>query len=89
MGDYSDYSMKKENGEVVGGICFKKGINNNFPPFWINYIAVNDIKETLSKATDLGAEIIVSPNPDSSYQMAVIKDNAGAFIGIFEEKKSD
>lgn len=89
MGGYSDYSMKNENGEVVGGICFKKGMNNDFPPFWINYISVSNIKETLDKAQKLGAEIIVPPNPESSYKMAVIKDNAGAFIGIFEEQKSD
>lgn len=85
MGDYSDYTMKNENGNVIGGICHKDGPNKDFPSQWINYIKVNSINDSLKKAEKLGGKIIIPVNPDSSYKMAVIEDVAGAYIGLFEE----
>lgn len=41
MGDYNDYVMMKVDGILVGGICYKKGCNENMFNGWIFYFIVS------------------------------------------------
>ena len=36
-GAYADYAMVDKKGEGVGGVCHKRGVNNDLPSQWIVY----------------------------------------------------
>lgn len=42
-GKYTDYVVKNNEGEWVGGICHQRGVNKDLPSQWIIYVTVEDI----------------------------------------------
>jgi len=82
-GEYNDYAMLVDSENAAGGICHKRGKNNNLPPQWIMYIYAEDVEERLKTALDLGAKLIhASKKPDGTYNYVIIEDPAGAVFGI-------
>ena len=48
MGDYVDYSMSDQDGNVVAGICHARGSNAGLPPQWLVYIQVASVAASLA-----------------------------------------
>src|SRR5690606_15439699 len=57
-GTYTDYVMKDDQGNWIGGICHHRGVNKGIPPQWIVYINVADIKQSIDKCLQLGGKVI-------------------------------
>ena len=72
----------------MAGILDMKHIDKeNIPPHWGNYITVTDIKVTLAKAKELGANVIVEITPIHNVgDFAIIQDPQGAVISMIEYK---
>jgi uncharacterized protein len=83
--DYEDYNMLNDEGEIVAGICHRKGGNIKLPPQWLMYITVDDLSKSLDSCVSLGGKIIDGPKNFGSQQFAVIQDPAGAYVALFEE----
>lgn len=85
-GTYTDYVMKDDKGNWIGGICHNRGVNKGIPPQWIVYINVADIEQSIEKCQKLGGEVIkTSENKDGSLQYAMIKDPFGAVLALTKE----
>ncbi len=82
MGDYSDYSMKLEQGDTVAGICHSTGCNEAMPPVWMMYISVADLQASIDKCLQLGGEVLLKR---TDMPCAVIKDPAGAICALYQE----
>lgn len=80
---YSDYAMTSDDGTAVSGICNQRGVNTNIPPQWIMYINVENVKESLEKALNLGGKLIMeSKKADGSYNFVIVQDPVGAVFGL-------
>lgn len=83
---YSDYVMKDDQGNWVGGVCHARGANKDIPPVWMVYVNVADISESIRKCKELGGKIIKeSRNKEGVLQYAMIQDPAGAIMAITKE----
>jgi predicted enzyme related to lactoylglutathione lyase len=86
MENYADYNMiSPSSGEPVAGICHARGVNKELPPYWLIYIVVGDLTESISQCKKLGGKIISGPKNMTGYgNYAVIQDPAGAYSALFE-----
>src|SRR5690606_21996519 len=85
-GTYTDYVMKDDQGNWIGGICHHRGVNKGIPPQWIVYINVADIKQSIDKCLQLGGKVIkTSANQVGSLQYAIISDPQGAVLALTQE----
>lgn len=84
MGDYADFNMVA-SGEPRAGVCHARGSNSGQPAVWIAYIYVEALERSLEAVRRRGGEVVVEPrSAGSSGKYAVIRDPAGAFLGLFE-----
>jgi len=85
MGDYNDYCMMSpEDHQVRTGICHAKGVNASIPPQWVMYINVANLDESLSAALENGGEIVNGPRNMGESRFCIIRDPAGAVVGLFQ-----
>ncbi len=85
LGDYSDWVIKDETGEPVGGICHAKGPNADLPAQWLIYITVEDLDESIKQCEALGGEVVAPKRDMGGYgMMCVIKDPAGAVSALIQ-----
>jgi predicted enzyme related to lactoylglutathione lyase len=84
MGEYSDYAMKQPgDGNGVAGICYARGANAGQPPVWMAYIQVENLTASVDRALELGGAIVSDRRePGNDYSFVVIRDPAGAMIGL-------
>jgi predicted enzyme related to lactoylglutathione lyase len=88
MDGYSDYVMQAgEDG--VSGVCHRRGPNASIPPQWIMYVGVADLDDSIAKATSLGGQVLHGPRNMGAARFCIVKDPAGAVIGLYEEKETD
>jgi uncharacterized protein len=81
--DYADYIMQDADGNWAGGVCHRRGINQDLPRQWIVYINVADIGESLKKCAELGGKVLKeSKNAEGVYVFAIIEDPSGGILGI-------
>lgn len=86
MKEYSDFNMvNSSDGEVVAGICHKRGENKNLPSQWLNYVAVENVEAALEKCKALGGKIIEGPKEVGKSKFVVIQDPAGAYLALWQE----
>jgi predicted enzyme related to lactoylglutathione lyase len=83
VGDYEDYNIMTPGGELVAGICYRKGLNINLPPAWINYVIVDSVMDSMKTCTDLGGHIVDGPRKQNEDLFVIIQDPAGAYIGLY------
>jgi len=83
MGDYEDFMMKNQNGDVVAGICLSKGSNEKIPPYWINYITVESVEASVAQVKAHGGELLDGPRKMGEDHYALIKDPAGAVVALY------
>ncbi|MFZ2890503.1 VOC family protein [Sulfuricurvum sp.] len=83
-----DYQVVSLNGQEMAGIMdIQHCDDEKIPPHWGNYITVTDIKATLEKAKELGANVIVEITPIPKVgDFAIIQDPQGAVISMIEYK---
>ena len=86
MGGYNDFNMNiSESGETTAGICNARGTNKNFPPFWLIYINVENIKKSVEACLEHGGKLVVEiKDMGDSGKYCVIQDPAGAYSALFE-----
>jgi predicted enzyme related to lactoylglutathione lyase len=86
MRDYSDYNMNSpETGEPMAGICHSRGVNKELPPYWMIYIVVDNLDESISHCQQLGGKVISGPKSMPGHgRYAIIQDPAGAYSALFE-----
>lgn len=90
MGDYSDYVVATpESKETVAGIVHARGENADLPPYWLIYIKVRNLEESLDAARRLGGEVLAGPKNFGAARFCVLKDPAGAVFGIIEGEAGD
>jgi predicted enzyme related to lactoylglutathione lyase len=77
------YGMFSVRGKVVAGIVPLQ--NEQHPPVWSTYIAVDDADATIADATEAGGQVAL-PAMDvmDAGRMAVLIDPVGAFVGLWQ-----
>jgi predicted enzyme related to lactoylglutathione lyase len=83
--EYQEFSANQANYPMGGMYEISKEMfgENAPPPHFMNYISVDNVDETTSKAYDLGAKIIKSPMEVPNIgKMSIIQDPAGGMIAF-------
>ena len=83
VSDYQDYNIKTPAGELVAGICHKRGVNENLLPVWINYVIVGSVGESMKACLENGGKLIDGPRKQNEDVFVIIQDPAGACIGLY------
>lgn len=80
------YTKISNGKDEFGGIWeIPEADKDNVPPHWMAYITVQNLKETLEKALDLGASIKVpATSCGDKGSFAIIIDPTGAHIALWE-----
>ena len=78
------YKMLKVGDRTVGGLM-DKSAHCDGPPVWITYVHVADVKASLAKAVELGAEAFrdVTEVPGMG-TLAMIKDPQGGMLAFWK-----
>lgn len=85
MGEYSDYVVSTpQDKDTVAGICHARGDNAVLPPFWLVYIKVANLEDSLAEAKKRGGELVSGPKSFGAAQFCILRDPAGAYFGIIE-----
>ena len=86
--DKGYYLAYKKNNEIVGLYeTPEKFKQMRMPHFWMTYIQVNDIKETIVKAKELGGIIEMAFEEKPIGSVALIRDPQGAGFTVYEGEK--
>ena len=88
MGDDTFYTMLKLNGKSVGAL-YQRGKNQqNIPPHWNCYVAVNNVDDVAKKTAALGGKTMTPPfDVFDVGRMTVIEDPTGAKLSLWQAKK--
>jgi hypothetical protein len=85
MGDYSDYVVATPGkNQTVAGLVHARGENADLPPYWLIYVKVKSLEESIKAARASGGEILAGPKNLGDARFCVLKDPAGAVFGIIE-----
>lgn len=84
MGDYNDYCLTNEDGEVLGGLCHARGGNADLPPVWLIYFPVLSLDDAMSTAKANGGALISGPHKAGNVRYAVVSDPSGAAFTLSE-----
>lgn len=76
-----EYTILRSQGRDRAGIMIRP--YDDIDPVWLTYFAVADPQLAVTRAEDLGSEVILPPSPDlREGQMAVITDPNGALLAL-------
>ena len=79
--------VRTAEGSIGGGLL--RAPEGVFPYVTI-YAAVDDLRETLQRAEDLGGKMVVEPMPIPGVgSFAMFQDPDGVIVGIVEERHDD
>lgn len=81
-----DYFVAEHKGQQVSGLYEtpQKFKDMNMPSFWMSYIQVEDVQETVSKAKSLGGIIELVDETLPIGKIALIRDVLGAGFTVYE-----
>jgi len=83
MTGYEDYNMvAASTGAPVAGVCHARGANAALPPQWLLYVVVDDLDASLRAARAQGGAVVDGPRGMGEQLFAVVRDPAGAHIGL-------
>lgn len=88
MGDHNDFNMMNSEGEVVAGVCHKRGMLAGYPSQWLNYVTVENLNSSIETCKSLGGKVVQEPTSYGTSKFAVIRDPAGAYLALAEEADS-
>lgn len=82
------YTMWENKGAPLGGIWpLQKEMGDS--PRWLPYVSVDDVDETIAKATQLGGRITAGPKDiGGGGRYAVIEDPQGASLAVYRSGHS-
>jgi predicted enzyme related to lactoylglutathione lyase len=85
MPDGSEYVEWQVDGKSVGGgMAMNAQIPAQVPPFWLVYFAVANTDNTVKRAQELGATLMMPAMDIPQGRMAVITDPQGAAFGVIQ-----
>jgi len=84
MGEYADYSMVDAEGVPAAGVCHARGANAGQPRQWVMYVYVADLDASLAACRTGGGEVVSGPRSHGAARYAVIRDPAGAVMGLYQ-----
>jgi predicted enzyme related to lactoylglutathione lyase len=84
MGEYADYNVQREDGEVIAGICHARDANANIPPAWLLYVTVADVEASANRCLELGGKVLDGPRLMGESKFCIIQDPAGAILALIE-----
>ena len=85
VGSYNDFNMiPPASNEPAAGICHARGENADLPPQWLIYIVVEDLDASVDRCLKLGGSIAAPPRSMSGGRFCVIRDPAGAVVGLYQ-----
>lgn len=85
-GTYADYAMVNKNGDGVGGVCHKRGVNIDLPSQWIVYFTVENVQKSIETCKNMDGSVLKeTKNEEGELFYALLKDPSGAVIGIMQE----
>src|SRR5688572_26185664 len=60
MGDYDDYVMQvpDDPDATTTGVCHARGSNSYIPPYWLIYVAVENLDKSLEQCKALGGNVL-------------------------------
>jgi predicted enzyme related to lactoylglutathione lyase len=78
------YAMFKNGDKEMGGMMQTPAeMEEQIPPHWMSYIAVDDLDAMLKKAMSLGAVVKVPAKQAGAFgRLAVLQDPTGAHIAL-------
>ena len=86
---YADYVMQTPpgpgEGDMVTGICHARGSNTGIPPQWLMYVRVADLEASVETAKQRGGEILHGPRSMGNGRLAIVRDPAGAVLGLWAD----
>lgn len=78
-----DYTMISSGGQTHGGIS--KAMEGAPPPHWLSHVSVEDVDDTIEKATRAGGKLLAGPFEIGEVgRMAIISDPQGAYLSAFQ-----
>lgn len=85
MDGYEDFCVAPPGREdPVAGICHARGENATQPAQWMMYVIVTDLAASLDACRANGGTVVVGPREVGEARMAVIRDPAGAVVGLYQ-----
>lgn len=86
MGARGTYWLFKQGGEDVGGMM-RSPSDAPHPPFWLSYVAVGNVDQSVSKAQELGAKVFVPATDIPNIgRFAVLQDPQGAAFAVYRRQ---
>jgi hypothetical protein len=84
-GEGGDYLHINNGKQMIGGIPPAAHRDPNIPPHWLMYFTVADCDASASKATSMGASLMLPPmTMEKVGRFGVIRDPQGAVFAIFQ-----
>lgn len=78
-----DYTMISSGGQTHGG--FSQAQEGAPPPHWLSHIGVENVDETIEKATGAGGKVLAGPfDMEDVGRMAILADPQGAFFSVYQ-----
>lgn len=88
MREYSDFNIVAADRSPAAGVCHARGSNADLLPVWLSYVVVTDLEWSLEAASRLGGEVVSGPRGPAGGRVAVVRDQAGATLALWEAKHS-
>jgi uncharacterized protein len=89
MGGGAFYHMLQLNGKDVGALYQRNKEQQNIPPHWACYVAVNNVDEAVKKVAALGGKTLMPPyDVFDAGRMTFIQDPTGAALALWQGKKN-
>jgi predicted enzyme related to lactoylglutathione lyase len=89
MGPDSFYTMFQWRGRDIGACCTMQPDQRaqGIPPYWMTYVAVASVDDTVAKAAELGGQALM-PGFDvfDAGRLAILQDPTGAIISVWQAK---
>ena len=79
VGDYVYFNVHnpEENNEIISGICHRKGSNSKILAQWLNYVSVDNLKQSLENCLKLGGKTFDGPRKMGKDLFALYKTLPG------------
>ena len=84
------YTLWTNNGAAFGGMMAldDEMRKNNVPPHWLPSVGVDNVDDTIVKATQLGGKVIAPPmDIPGAGRYAILQDPQGAATAVHSSKK--
>ncbi|HEY5812362.1 MAG TPA: VOC family protein, partial [Terrimicrobiaceae bacterium] len=83
MGNFT-YTMFKAGERAVGGMIKLPPDAESMPVMWMGYVTVENLENSVAKATELGAKVCKEITTIAIGRFAIVSDPQGAVIGLWE-----